>query len=121
MSDFDLFNELAAQSKEIEESGNTRNYQSYINTLLDQLKNREKFVTDHVTTPVPNSYGEYVCIKEPLEFIKLFEKYSFPNKKLELLLQRIDNNPNLIRDEIVAKISFLIKLKSLRLPFQGKK
>ena len=69
------------------------------NELLETLKEdfAYNYLNDYLDVFINNSVSL-------LDLKKLFEKYSFPNKKLELLLQRIDNNPNLIRDEILKNV-----------------
>ncbi|MBR1796561.1 MAG: hypothetical protein IJ757_00880 [Clostridiales bacterium] len=77
MSQFDdLFGSIAQQSKALEDAGNTRSYSAYIEGLIDQLKGGDAEVTSTVTSPTPNSDGEYVCLNEPLMFLKYFDKYS---------------------------------------------
>ena len=92
MDDFDLFQSIAAENKELEKSGDYRDYKVYINTLLDQLQSREEFVTQNISSPTPNAYGEYVCIKEPIEFIKLFEKYSNSKDECQRLFTNLLEN-----------------------------
>ena len=94
MSDFDIFSDIAAQSKVLEEAGNTRDYKTYINTLLEQNSNGDSVVTETVNPPSPSLNGQYVCIKEPLEFLKLFDKHSNSKEECSSLFANLIGERN---------------------------
>ena len=76
------------------------------NELLETLKEdfAYKYLNDYLDIFINNSASL-------LDLKKLFEKYSFYNDKLELLLQKMDSNPNLIGNEIINKVVSLDKIK----------
>ncbi len=67
---------IMRQRTEIEESKSKRSYQAYLNNLLQQLKNGVNVVTETINPPKPNTNGTYICLREPIQFIQLFEDIS---------------------------------------------
>ena len=67
---------ILGQKREAEEQKNKRIYGSYIRTLLGQIKNGEKCALSAIETPMPCPDGSFVCLREPLHFLRCFEDVS---------------------------------------------
>ena len=103
MDDLSLFKSIGQHNRILEEDANTRPYKQYLANLLDQLRNGEDVVAATVTRPEPDDNGLFVCLKEPLAFLKDFDKYS--NSKEEChrrFKELLDQKAGSIIDQIIC-------------------
>lgn len=103
MDSIDFLDLAASQKKELEEEKNKRPYNVYLQKLLQQYKDGEDVIRSTVTSSLPSDDGLYVCLKEPLDFLKVFDRIS-NNKEAccEEFKRLVDNRDRSVIDQVVS-------------------
>lgn len=95
--------ELAAFIEREEEEEGKLQYDAYLNNLIMLIKEKNPKVIGSVN--LQSCYDEYCCIKEPLEFIKLFDLCDGQNECRELFLKLLnERDPRIVKQVIKKKM-----------------
>ena len=93
--------DLAKLKKQREEEKSRLPYQTYLDNLKTLIGERNPKVYSSVKVPNPNSEKQYVCIKEPLEFIGLFNSCNGQDECRELFQQLLDKRDARVIDQVI--------------------
>lgn len=93
--------DLAKLKKQREEEKSRLPYQTYLDNLKTLIGERNPKVYSSVKVPNPNSEKQYVCIKEPLEFISLFNSCNGQDECRELFQQLLDKRDARVIDQVI--------------------
>lgn len=94
--------ELAKLKKQREEEKRLLSYETYLENLQSLIKENSPKVVDSITRPEATEKKEYICIKEPLEFIELFQHCSDSQDKCrELFRKLIDERNSKVIDQVI--------------------
>lgn len=93
--------DLVKLKKQREEEKSRLPYQTYLDNLKTLIGERNPKVYSSVKVPNPNSEKQYVCIKEPLEFIGLFNSCNGQDECRELFQQLLDKRDARVIDQVI--------------------
>lgn len=93
--------DLASLKAKEEEERNKVPYKAYLDNLLELVRNNDGKIRDNIHSPQPNAENEFVCIKEPLEFIELFQSCSGQDECVALFQKFLNEKDNRVVSQVI--------------------
>ena len=98
----DTLDFIISQKKETEEKRNKLEYKDYLNGILSQLNNNDEVIISTVNRPQTRPDGTVVCIREPIEFLRIFDNDSNSVEKCDARFRDLINKcDNTVVEQIV--------------------
>ena len=76
-------------------------YKAYLNNLIELVKDSNSRHRKNISFPNANAQNEYVCIREPLEFINLFQGCSNQDDYIELFTTLLKNRDERVVSQVI--------------------
>lgn len=95
--------DLAKLKAKEEEERNKLPYASYLKNLVELVGLHDQRATESVRTPEPDSNGEYICIREPLEFLNLFQSCNGQDECVALFRKLLDDRDGRVIAQIIKQ------------------
>lgn len=76
-------------------------YRAYLNNLIELVNDSNSRHRKNISFPNANAQNEYVCIREPLEFINLFQGCSNQDDYIELFTTLLKNRDERVVSQVI--------------------
>ncbi len=93
--------DLARLKKQREEEKSRLPYQAYLDNLKTLIGEKNPKVYPSINEPKPNGDNQFVCIKEPVEFINLFSSCNGQDECKALFQQLLDSRDSRVVDQVI--------------------
>ena len=93
--------DLAKLKKQREEEKSKLSYQSYLDNLKNLVREKNPKINSLIESPKSNHNKEFVCIKEPIEFIRLFSSCDGQDECKTLFQKLLDSKDSRVIDQII--------------------
>lgn len=93
--------DLAKIKKQREEEKSKLSYQSYLDNLKTLVREKNPKINSSIESPESNHNREFVCIKEPVEFIRLFSSCNGQDECKTLFQKLLDSKDSRVIDQII--------------------
>lgn len=93
--------DLAKLKKQREEEKSKLSYQSYLDNLKTLVREKNPKINSSIESPESNHNREFVCIKEPVEFIRLFSSCNGQDECKTLFQKLLDSKDSRVIDQII--------------------
>lgn len=105
MSDqFFSLEELAAHRQREEEERSKLSFSRFVENLISLVQEGSPKAVEFVREPEPNDEGEFVCIREPIEFMGLFQSCSNSQERCrELFQELIQKRDERVVGQVISK------------------
>lgn len=94
---------LAKLKEQEEEEKNKLLFEQYLRNLENMVAENNCKIVDSIDKPKSNQNKEYICIKEPLEFIDLFQQCSGQQECIELFVNLLSKKDCRVIDQIISE------------------
>lgn len=94
---------LAKLKEQEEEEKNKLLFEQYLRNLENMVAESNYKIVDSIDKPKSNQNKEYICIKEPLEFIELFQQCSGQQECIELFVNLLSKKDCRVIDQIISE------------------
>ena len=93
--------DLAKLKKQREEEKSRLPYQAYLDNLKTLIGEKNPKIYPTINAPKPNNDKQFVCIKEPVEFINLFSSCNGQDECRTLFQQLLDSRDPRVIDQVI--------------------
>lgn len=77
-------------------------YESYVRNLKTLVEENHEKISGSITKPQSNAAHEYVCIREPLEFISLFQGCSGQEEQIGLFVKLLQDRDIRVVEQVIG-------------------
>lgn len=93
--------DLAKLKRQREEEKSRLPYRAYLDNLKTLIGEKNPKIYPTINAPKPNGDRQFVCIKEPIEFIALFNSCNGQDECRDLFQQLLDNRAPEVIDQVI--------------------
>ena len=94
--------DLAKLRAKEEEEKSRLTYEAYLRNFKSLIGERNPKIINDISKPVSNENGEFVCIKEPYEFMYLFQGCSGQDESISLFKKLLDERDVRVIDQVIV-------------------